>query len=438
MSLTKSLMVLLCVSIATGILVNTSYAATPSECATFLDRGWVYDRDSVFLTRDQFQLIQTYFSHNQFHSRQQAVDASAGLTIPIADVLDLGFKGKYASSDYDQWQDALLSTTYTEISDKLEYVHAIQHVSDGLTQTLQACLAQGGLSFVLIPGAGFNTFTLEAKYVPTAGGLLKGTGKVAIQPSNAVKCSEDLSKSFTIDAGGHSLLCSRNDGTDITAVLNSAQLGTRNVKFAAHVIPPPTASLSASPTSIKVGQQTTLTWTTTDATHVSIQPGLGDVNVSGSAQVSPRENTSYTISATGVRGTAVSSAATVQVAPIVMVSRITYSFHTTDNDKDWDTQVGAEILCPGKTVASRFDFNHDKHVDHWDDWSDHGPWDLPMLQQMTADEISSCKYQLTTNGRDTWNFDARVDLHLSDGTTRANTFAGKSFKDYHSEAYQLQ
>src|SRR5689334_20370569 len=83
-------------------------AATPQECAAFLQNGWVYDRDSVFLTRDDFQLIQTYFSHNQFHSKQEALNASANLSIPIADILDLGFDGHYAQSEYEQWQDALL------------------------------------------------------------------------------------------------------------------------------------------------------------------------------------------------------------------------------------------------------------------------------------------------------------------------------------------
>src|SRR3954454_19384583 len=61
--------------------------------------------------------------------------------------------------------------------------------------------------------------------------------------------------------------------------------------------PAPTATFSAAPTSILAGQSSTLTWSTTNATTVSIDNGVGSKPVSGSASVSPASTTTYTLTA---------------------------------------------------------------------------------------------------------------------------------------------
>src|SRR5258708_16861062 len=66
--------------------------------------------------------------------------------------------------------------------------------------------------------------------------------------------------------------------------------------------PPPTASLSANPSTITAGQSTTLTWQTTNATSVSISPGIGTVAASGSMQVTPTASTPFQLTATGPGG----------------------------------------------------------------------------------------------------------------------------------------
>ena len=55
-----------------------------------------------------------------------------------------------------------------------------------------------------------------------------------------------------------------------------------------------------SPLSIQPGQQSTLSWTTTGATTVSIS-GVGAVTLNGSTTVSPAQTTTYTLSATCAR-----------------------------------------------------------------------------------------------------------------------------------------
>jgi peptidoglycan-associated lipoprotein len=66
----------------------------------------------------------------------------------------------------------------------------------------------------------------------------------------------------------------------------------------------PTVTLNASPTTIEKGQCATLTWSSTNATTVSLDQGIGDVATSGSRQVCPSESTTYTINVKGEGGTA--------------------------------------------------------------------------------------------------------------------------------------
>jgi peptidoglycan-associated lipoprotein len=69
----------------------------------------------------------------------------------------------------------------------------------------------------------------------------------------------------------------------------------------------PTASISADRQTIEKGESVKLTWTTTDATNVSIAPEVGAVTPQGSTTVTPTESTTYTLTASGGGGNADSS-----------------------------------------------------------------------------------------------------------------------------------
>lgn len=86
----------------------------------------------------------------------------------------------------------------------------------------------------------------------------------------------------------------------------------------APVAPPaarPTVSLQASPTSINKGDSATLSWTSTDATQLTISPEVGAVTAQGSTRVTPSDSTTYTITASGPGGSADSSARVTVSAP---------------------------------------------------------------------------------------------------------------------------
>src|SRR5947207_13585077 len=74
----------------------------------------------------------------------------------------------------------------------------------------------------------------------------------------------------------------------------------------------PTVTLQASPASVNKGESSTLSWNSTDATQLSIEPEVGAVTAQGSTKVTPSDSTTYTITATGPGGSA-SATATVTV-----------------------------------------------------------------------------------------------------------------------------
>jgi peptidoglycan-associated lipoprotein len=70
----------------------------------------------------------------------------------------------------------------------------------------------------------------------------------------------------------------------------------------------PTVTLNASPTSVSSGGTVTLSWSSTNATDLDIEPGVGKVAPQGSTPVNPTASTTYTITATGSGGSATATA----------------------------------------------------------------------------------------------------------------------------------
>jgi OOP family OmpA-OmpF porin len=66
--------------------------------------------------------------------------------------------------------------------------------------------------------------------------------------------------------------------------------------------PAPSASISAKPEYVYSGQCTTLSWSTQNAAGVTIEPGVGAVDPTGTKEVCPTDNTQYTITASNAGG----------------------------------------------------------------------------------------------------------------------------------------
>lgn len=66
-------------------------------------------------------------------------------------------------------------------------------------------------------------------------------------------------------------------------------------------------SFLANPTTITVGESSTLSWSVTDATSVTVDNGIGSVALTGTTAVNPTTTTTYTLTATNTAGSVTGS-----------------------------------------------------------------------------------------------------------------------------------
>jgi peptidoglycan-associated lipoprotein len=133
---------------------------------------------------------------------------------------------------------------------------------------------------------------------------------------------------------------------------------------AAPIPPVPTASLTAEPLAIDLGQSVVLNWRTTDATDVTID-GIGAVSPNGTQTVSPAASTNFHITAKGIGGTIESSirvTVRVPVAPLPPADASTASstadmgsetvFHANVQDIYFDYD-SYELNAEGQAAAAK-------------------------------------------------------------------------------------
>src|SRR5579859_3849545 len=66
--------------------------------------------------------------------------------------------------------------------------------------------------------------------------------------------------------------------------------------------PVPSVALKAEPSSVEKGHAVTLTWSSTNATSLDLEPGIGPVQANGSREIVPTESTTYVITVLGPGG----------------------------------------------------------------------------------------------------------------------------------------
>src|SRR5438105_8707167 len=98
----------------------------------------------------------------------------------------------------------------------------------------------------------------------------------------------------------------------------------------------------------------------------------------------------------------------------VTLSEATISFHTNDDDKDFDTNVTVTVRDSSNVVAARIsdDFGH------FPDHSDNGPFNLAMQNPSSKEALQtgSVEIRIDPNGDDRWRFNFDLDLIFSDGS----------------------
>jgi len=155
----------------------------------------------------------------------------------------------------------------------------------------------------------------SATITPGVGSVDPRTGSVSVTPTQTT--------TYTLSATGPS-------GT-----INSTVTVTAGAATAGN---PQIIRYEANPVTITVGQQATLSWTTSGASSASIS-GVGTVPVNGSTTVSPTTTTTYTLTATSADGRSVTSPVTVVVSAGQVPQVVTFVATPTTIDAGQSTKL---------------------------------------------------------------------------------------------------
>jgi len=402
---------------------KTIWAQDATDCASLMKFG-IYDKYKTLATETQFKQVQEFFSSYQFNSLADAQSKAATLGVDIPDIVGVSFSGNTASSNFSQWVQSMTHATYEQaLASGLQSAN-IQKISNNLTDLVGKCLTQKGVHAYVIPSNDNQTFFFTADYVPSGADHPSTKGTITMTPASvAASCAPVgvLGQQQDLGPQGISLSCRRLPTDTVAITLNTAD-GTLPVHYDAYVVPSPTITFSPASSTIDAGASTALNWTVTNASSITLT-NYGQVQPTGSINVSPSTTTTYILVVTSLDGKQTSSFATVSVnPPPPTLIGASVSFRTTDNDKDGDTNVSIYVICGGNTVAAV-----SGQWGHWDDNSDHGPFTLNVSDHPRKDQvIGACTARVveSPNGHDEWHFNWGMVLTFSDGTSKSYNWGG--------------
>jgi uncharacterized cupredoxin-like copper-binding protein len=177
-----------------------------------------------------------------------------------------------------------------------------------------------------------------ANISPTVGNVDPRTGSVSVSPSQTT--------TYTLTATGPT---GNVTATQIVTVGAAAAGNPQIIRF------------EANPVTIQPNQSSTLSWTTTGATTVSIS-GVGNVTPNGSTTVSPTATTTYTLTATSSDGKSVTAPVQVVVAPSQVPQIVTFVANPATIDAGQSTKLcwqvtGATSISITPGVGSNLNAN---------------------------------------------------------------------------------
>jgi len=154
---------------------------------------------------------------------------------------------------------------------------------------------------------------LTYSWQQTSGPTVSLSGATAVKPTFTATAGQRYTFRLTVtDTGGL-----QSSANTVVTTATPTTTGTT---------PPTVAQIvrfEANPTAIQPGGQSTLSWSTTGATTVSIS-GIGSVTPNGSTTVSPQTTTTYTLTATAADGTSVTAPVTVTVSTGTIPQVVTF------------------------------------------------------------------------------------------------------------------
>jgi hypothetical protein len=104
-------------------------------------------------------------------------------------------------------------------------------------------------------------------------------------------------------------------------------------------------------------------------------------------------------------------------------TKVTLTFNTTSDDKDWNSEMRANIVCNGVTVAALNCCNQNRQMDNWGNNSTTSR-DILSPQPFAKGSLAGCTFNLgiVPVGNDTWVVIPTVEVFYSDGTNETFSF----------------
>ena len=262
---------------------------------------------------------------------------------------------------------------------------------DSATQSVWLTVATNWTgSHTLASGAGVPP-AVTVSVTPSAIALVPGgTATFSASVANAVNPSVTWS---VVEAGGGTVASTgaytapTTTGTyhvRATSVADTSKSADASVTVAS--APPAISSFQATPATITSGQSSTLSWTVTGATGLSINQSVGTVTGTNKV-VSPTTTTVYTLTATGPGGTA---SATTGVAVGTAALAYTWVYHNalvgTWGNEGWGATVNFAGTVAGHATATK---TAEVHIPGA--WSGLAIGDINNWQNTTYHDLSTVK-----------------------------------------------
>lgn len=126
-----------------------------------------------------------------------------------------------------------------------------------------------------------------------------------------------------------------------------------------------------------------------------------------------------TVGGWGCGATTTRDSGSISTEPRLTTASVT--FMTRDDGKDEDSAVAVQILDDGRLAAEGTVVDVD-----YDDQSVSSPLTLSVTRTLESGDLSDAQVRLrfTPDGRDTWTFDMRLTLGMTDGSQRSYFWSG--------------
>ncbi|HYW42311.1 MAG TPA: OmpA family protein [Bryobacteraceae bacterium] len=209
-----------------------------------------------------------------------------------------------------------VTTTFTGAAGQTYSFRLTVKNTDNLTGTARTTVSIASPAAVRIVQFTAIPATIQPGQQSTLSWVVDNANSVSISPgignvdarSGSVSVSPTQTTTYTLTA------------TNANGSVNASQTVTVGAAPAGN---PQIIRFEANPVSIAPGQSSTLSWTTTGASTVTISQ-VGSVAVNGSTTVTPAQTTTYTLTATSSDGKSVTAPVTVIVAPANIPQIVTF------------------------------------------------------------------------------------------------------------------